>query len=220
MYFIAFFIGPQISVIIPKSWILDIDENWEKFVNHSLNRNQKFVCFFSKQANAMTTGHQILISYRISLFHKMLPSLLKVVTSQNYAFIKVSIFYNKILFMLLLEMLYVFKKKYSIESFDDALKLLGRRRNVAPGLYNDDRLNESPIPRPTPNTNRRANWRSANSDANDSNANTTAGQFAIDFTAPNQLSLAGNRSGSQNDSASSIHNESDSDRETDTSAVY
>lgn len=33
-----------------------------------------------------------------------------------------------------------------LESFDDALKLLQRKRNVAPGIYNENRLYEAPVP--------------------------------------------------------------------------
>lgn len=53
MFFIAFFIVPKVSVIIPKSWVHEIDQNWEKFVNNSINRNQQFLCYFSKQPNAV-----------------------------------------------------------------------------------------------------------------------------------------------------------------------
>lgn len=53
MFFIAYFNVPKVSVIVPKSWILDIDSHWEKFVNKSINRNQKFLCFYSTESGAI-----------------------------------------------------------------------------------------------------------------------------------------------------------------------
>lgn len=53
MYFVAIFLNEGIHVIIPKSWVLSIDDHWEKFINNSINRNQRFLCFFSEQGDAM-----------------------------------------------------------------------------------------------------------------------------------------------------------------------
>lgn len=49
MYFVVQFTNPKICSIIPKAWVQDIDEHWEKFVNRSINRNQKFLCFYSEK---------------------------------------------------------------------------------------------------------------------------------------------------------------------------
>lgn len=45
--------NPKVRVIIPKKWIQEIDENWEKFVNNSINRNQTFVVYYSEEGDAM-----------------------------------------------------------------------------------------------------------------------------------------------------------------------
>lgn len=50
MYFVAHFFAHDIYVIVPRTWIRDIDEHWEKFVNNSINRNQTFLCYYSKDA--------------------------------------------------------------------------------------------------------------------------------------------------------------------------
>lgn len=53
MYFIAYLVASKLHVIVPKTWIFEIDKHWEKFVNKSINRNQKHLCFYSERAGAM-----------------------------------------------------------------------------------------------------------------------------------------------------------------------
>lgn len=53
MYFVVQFINSKMNLIIPKSWIKDIDCHWEKFVNRSINRNQKFLGFYSEKPEAL-----------------------------------------------------------------------------------------------------------------------------------------------------------------------
>lgn len=53
MYFIAYFVAPKLHVIVPKAWVFEIDKHWEKFVNKSINRNQKHLCFYSERPGAM-----------------------------------------------------------------------------------------------------------------------------------------------------------------------
>lgn len=50
MYFLAYFYAHDVFVIIPKTWIRGIDDQWEKFINNSLNRNQTFLCYYSARA--------------------------------------------------------------------------------------------------------------------------------------------------------------------------
>lgn len=52
MYFIVRFSEANVVVIVPQVWILDIERHWEKFVNFSMNKNQKFLCFYSVDMNA------------------------------------------------------------------------------------------------------------------------------------------------------------------------
>lgn len=53
MYFIVYFVKPKLHTIVPKTWIQEVDIHWEKFVNNSLNRNQKHLCFYSEEPGAM-----------------------------------------------------------------------------------------------------------------------------------------------------------------------
>lgn len=53
MYFVVQFLNPKMNLIVPKEWVKDIDEHWEKFVNRSINRNQVFLCFYSENPEAM-----------------------------------------------------------------------------------------------------------------------------------------------------------------------
>lgn len=50
MYFVAYFYTHGLYVIVPRTWIRGIDEQWEKFVNNSINRNQTFLCYYSQNA--------------------------------------------------------------------------------------------------------------------------------------------------------------------------
>lgn len=52
MYFVAFFIDLKTSLIVPKQWIKDIKSHKEKFYNHSLNKSQKFTCFYTNNHDA------------------------------------------------------------------------------------------------------------------------------------------------------------------------
>lgn len=56
MFYIVFLVEPKINVVIPKTWIMDIEENWEKFVNKGLNSTQKFLCFWSEEKHAQIDG--------------------------------------------------------------------------------------------------------------------------------------------------------------------
>lgn len=53
MFFEVFLTKPKKFVVVPSSWILGIDAQWEKFVNQSLNRNQKFLVFYSTRPEAI-----------------------------------------------------------------------------------------------------------------------------------------------------------------------
>ena len=47
MYFIAKILQLKSYVIIPKTWVREIEKEWEIFVNNGLNKNKKFDCFHS-----------------------------------------------------------------------------------------------------------------------------------------------------------------------------
>lgn len=52
MYYVAFFTELNKNLIVPKQWIKDIKMHKEKFYNNSLNRSQKFTCFYTNNAAA------------------------------------------------------------------------------------------------------------------------------------------------------------------------
>lgn len=57
MFFVVFLLEPEVNIVIPKSWILDIDKHWEKFVNNfRINSSQRFLCFWSEEAYAQVNG--------------------------------------------------------------------------------------------------------------------------------------------------------------------
>lgn len=57
MFYVVFLVEPKIHVVIPTSWILNSEENWEKFVKNSLNSTQKFLCFWSENERTQINGH-------------------------------------------------------------------------------------------------------------------------------------------------------------------
>lgn len=48
MYFIVYLENLRKNVILPKTWIKDIDDHMEKFLNYGLNTVQRFMCFYTK----------------------------------------------------------------------------------------------------------------------------------------------------------------------------
>lgn len=56
VYFVVFLREMQKNVILPMSWIKDIENHFEKFVNNSLNRSQLFLCFYPEDAHAFVDG--------------------------------------------------------------------------------------------------------------------------------------------------------------------
>lgn len=50
MFFVVNLKATHYDLIVPKNWIKGIDDHWEKFVNHSLNKNQEFLCYFDPNA--------------------------------------------------------------------------------------------------------------------------------------------------------------------------
>lgn len=120
MFFGVFFLQPSVHVIIPKTWIQGIDDHWEKFVNFSLNHNQTFRCFYSQELNALDVQGQPNVNF-VPNFELDLAE-----------FPNEGCYFGKLIF---------FK-----QNFDAAIERLKHRRPIVPGLYNEKRLYEVPIP--------------------------------------------------------------------------
>lgn len=45
-YYVVFLLEQRKHVVVPAIWIKDIQKHVEKFLNNSLNRSQKFLCFY------------------------------------------------------------------------------------------------------------------------------------------------------------------------------
>lgn len=52
MYYVVFLNKFKKNVILPKSWILGIDEHEENFINNSINSNHQFLCYFTSNPAA------------------------------------------------------------------------------------------------------------------------------------------------------------------------
>lgn len=47
MYFVVYLLGLNKNVILPATWIKNVSEQFEKFINRSLNRSQAMLCYFT-----------------------------------------------------------------------------------------------------------------------------------------------------------------------------
>lgn len=48
MYFVVYFIRAEKYLVIPKHWIYQHEIALQKFINYSLNSNQKFMCYYAQ----------------------------------------------------------------------------------------------------------------------------------------------------------------------------
>lgn len=53
MFFIVFLCEPKVNVVILHNWIYEIEKQWAKFLNNSINRNQKYLCYYSEELCAL-----------------------------------------------------------------------------------------------------------------------------------------------------------------------
>lgn len=63
MFFVVYFIAAAVHRVVPYTWIIGISEHIQKFVNHSLNRNQEFTAFWTNQAGAYDDHNVPLASF-------------------------------------------------------------------------------------------------------------------------------------------------------------
>lgn len=63
MFFIVFILGARRNVIVPHSWINDIDSHIEFFINNGVVSNRKFKSFWSDEQEAMDADGIPLASY-------------------------------------------------------------------------------------------------------------------------------------------------------------
>lgn len=52
MYFVVFLEKLKTNVILPASWIKDIEDHFEKFMNRSINRSQALLCYYTTNLEA------------------------------------------------------------------------------------------------------------------------------------------------------------------------
>lgn len=70
MYFIVFLVKDRKTIIVPKNWIKNIDEQIEKFINNGLNSNQRMLCFWTDDVAAFENGkpkHDFLLDPKYGL---------------------------------------------------------------------------------------------------------------------------------------------------------
>lgn len=56
VYYVVFLLEQRKHVVVPATWIRDVQKHYEKFVNNSINRSQKFLCFYTTSEEAHIDG--------------------------------------------------------------------------------------------------------------------------------------------------------------------
>lgn len=56
MYFIVFLQALRKNVILPASWIYEVEDHFEKFMNKSINSTQWFLCYYTDKNSAFING--------------------------------------------------------------------------------------------------------------------------------------------------------------------
>lgn len=56
MFFVAYLKELEKNVVLPATWICNIDNHMEKFVNNSINCNQSFLCYYTNNEDAFIDG--------------------------------------------------------------------------------------------------------------------------------------------------------------------
>lgn len=123
MYFVVFLKALKKNVVLPTSWIENITNHFEKFLNYSLNSSQTFRCFHTTDEDAFIESRpneEYQVDFSLELIEQE--------NGENYK----GCFLGQI-------------KKFKW-TYDDAVQYMERQRNKPPAIYNENRLNEQPIP--------------------------------------------------------------------------
>ncbi|XP_055308955.1 uncharacterized protein LOC129572867 [Sitodiplosis mosellana] len=121
MYFVVYIVDLNTTLILPSTWVRDIDDHIEKFINLSLNTAQSFLCFYTNDEEAFEENGAPKMDY---------PA--------NFDLQSRTDFDGPGCF--------IAKLKHFKVSYGDAVKYMEKHRNIAPAIYNEARLVEMPIP--------------------------------------------------------------------------
>lgn len=56
MYFVVYLKSLKKNVVLPATWICDIGNHFEKFMNRSINSSQWFLCYYTTNNAAFVDG--------------------------------------------------------------------------------------------------------------------------------------------------------------------
>lgn len=148
MYFVVFLPPLRRNVLIPVEWIFDIENHLEKFINHGLNSNQWFLCYYTTNPHAFTDDQQPDKGY--------VPDFtLDLITNVNAGHEFDGVFFGNLIRFK--RKYFFFKDKFKItfnyisymvltDELDGGIDFVGTHRNVRPPVYNLRRLREMPLP--------------------------------------------------------------------------
>lgn len=122
MYFVVFLNEPKINVVIPCTWIQGPTEHlWDKFVNRGLNHCQVHLCYWASENSIDYFGY---------------PG---VAVAPDFTVPRATAFPCH-------EGTYTCHIVHFRADYSKAQEFCERRRNVVPGIYNERRVYEHPIP--------------------------------------------------------------------------
>lgn len=56
MYFVVYLRSLKRNVVLPATWIKNVENHFEKFINLSINRSQWFLCYYTNDDAAFIDG--------------------------------------------------------------------------------------------------------------------------------------------------------------------
>lgn len=151
MFFVAYLKVLGKNVVLPATWICNIENHFENFVNNSINSNQAFLCYYTTNEDAFSNGcpiDEFAPNFRLPMVQRINDD-----GSFDGCFLaKLRKFRSKHLkqneFMLYSysnhTQIHIFC--FYLENYDDAIVSMHRLRNVEPAIYNSRRLAELPLP--------------------------------------------------------------------------
>lgn len=147
MYFVVFIFDSGSHHIIPTTWVKDMEENWQKFINRGLNSSQKFTVYFSNRDEAMIHDQPDMN------YEPVFTNEAKVFPQEGCYYAKILKYFGKIYFSFKYNFKFSkvllnneYKFYFSLDKYEDAQQYKSKRRDLPPAIYNENRLKEKPVP--------------------------------------------------------------------------
>lgn len=75
MWFVVYLKKLNKNVILPESWIKDIGDHYEKFMNYSVNSSQSFLCYYTTNQAAFDMNNQPNVDFEADFSSNMVTEM-------------------------------------------------------------------------------------------------------------------------------------------------